>query len=81
MLTYKVAGFGILLVAVVALWHTDRKAQYKLGTKDALISFQEKVNEARNKRDAKASSVSLSAADAAKRVCVEAGIEISECQF
>ena len=81
MFPYKVAGFGILLVAVVALWHTDRKAQYKLGVKDTLISFQDKINEARNKRDAKAYSVTASAADAAKRVCIDAGIDVTECQF
>lgn len=81
MFPYKVAGFGILLVAVIALWHTDRKAQYQLGVKDTVIKVNEEIQDAKAQRDAKANSVADAANVAARRVCIDAGIDVKECQF
>lgn len=76
---YVMAGVAILLIAITALWYSDRHSQYQLGVSETRLAVERQTELIRKMKNDEASRAADAALNAANRVCINAGIDVREC--
>lgn len=73
-----IAG-ALAIAALVILWQSDRHTQYLLGIADQKAATAELISKSRELTDHEKNSALDLATDAARGVCIEAGVDVKEC--
>lgn len=71
---------AVAVAALFILWQSDRNSQYKLGVADQKAAYEQLVRESKELTDNEKNIARDLASDAARRVCIDAGVDTRECE-